>query len=140
MTSDPDALVAFVRARLDEDEATARAVGVPDIWRADSSWAAELLNPLPSQRHEHPGYVPMITQADLDHIARHDPARVLREVEAKRELLAWYLRALEFEQRPGSPFQVPFATREVLEKVLRILANAWDSHPDFREEWRLDRP
>ena len=52
--------VAFLRARLDEDEAAAKAwlpFGNPD-------------------------------SAQREHIARHDPARVLREVAAKRAILA----------------------------------------------------
>lgn len=52
-------LVTWLRAQLDEDERVARA------------WLP-LGNP---------------TEADRDHIARHDPIRVLAEVDAKRRIL-----------------------------------------------------
>jgi Family of unknown function (DUF6221) len=78
--------VAFAAARLDEDEAAAgagaRRVGMP--WRAEPQ----------------PGTPGGLILDDLglvgstgglyaaEHIARHDPARVLREVEAGRRILA----------------------------------------------------
>lgn len=136
MTAD---LIAFITARLDEDEQAARAVGMPDIWRADSSWAAELLNPLPSQRQAHPGYVPMITQADLDHIARHDPARVLREVEAKRRIIEAAEEASGLDIQVDGSFRVgrrdTTAEPYIGDVILRALAAAWSDHPDYRQEW-----
>jgi hypothetical protein len=54
-----DDLITWLRAQLDEDERVARA------------WLP-LGNP---------------TAADREHIARHDPARVLAEVDAKRRIL-----------------------------------------------------
>jgi hypothetical protein len=124
-------LVTFVRARLDEDETVARAVGDPErVWREDSAWAADLLNPLPSQRRDHPGYVPMITAEDLAHIARHDPARVLRDVEAKRRLL------FQFEHR-GNAVRgaIQPSTGGVWDDLLRMLALPYAGHPDYRAEW-----
>jgi hypothetical protein len=80
-------LVEWLRYRLDEDERVARAAivgGGSGRWAEDSAWLTDMLDPLPSQRRERPGWVPMITRKDVAHIARHDPARVLAEVEAKR--------------------------------------------------------
>jgi hypothetical protein len=54
------------------------------------------------------------SMADAEHIARHDPARVLRQCAALR-------LALEFWQG---------LTR------LRTIAAIWSDHPDYREEWR----
>lgn len=82
-----DDLTMWLRARLDEDERVAKACPV-HTWMADSAWLVDMLDPLPSQRRERPpGWTPMITTEDIQHIATHDPARVLREVEAKRHRL-----------------------------------------------------
>jgi hypothetical protein len=78
-----DEMITFVRLQLDEDEQKALAIDAKE-WAEDSSWFKDMLDPLPSQRRERPGWLPMITVEDVRHIARHDPARVLREVEAKR--------------------------------------------------------
>ncbi|MFE9855563.1 DUF6221 family protein [Streptomyces sp. NPDC005780] len=79
-----DDLVQFIRARLDEDERAAQ--------RADpGSWTLRTLG-----RHDLAAVKTESGLMQLDgsratanavHIARHDPARVLREVEAKRLLL-----------------------------------------------------
>ena len=83
-----DDVIAFIEARLDEDEATAKAaasVAGPDWWfdLADSylksppgSFVADTMN------------APGGDEAIGPFFARHDPARVLREVEAKRAILA----------------------------------------------------
>jgi hypothetical protein len=114
--------VAFVEARLDEDERVAEGAARTDDGRG-GAWVAAGLRSTYDARVD-------------DHIARHDPARVLRDVAAHRRLLAWYAEALEFEQRTMPAFQVPFVTREVLEKVLHTLAASWSNHPGFRPEWR----
>jgi hypothetical protein len=123
-------LVKFIKARLDEDERVAIATGPETVWRPDSAWAADLLDPLPGQRRDHPGYVPMITAADLEHIARHDPARVLREVEAKRDIV-------EVEQDRAVEHGLPERLREMVESdVLRFLALPYADHADYCEAWR----
>ncbi|MFE7517259.1 DUF6221 family protein, partial [Streptomyces sp. NPDC057540] len=70
-------LVTFARARLDDDEQTARAAHQPNWvtdgrrgieYGLDGGWMTDAL-----------------TTADANHIARHDPARVLAEVGAKRQ-------------------------------------------------------
>jgi hypothetical protein len=54
----------------------------------------------------------------VEHIARHDPARVLADVEAKRRIVEWD------------------AEQPVDRGVLNILASVYADHPDYREEWR----
>ncbi|MGW4422556.1 DUF6221 family protein [Streptosporangium sp. NPDC004631] len=85
-------LIAFFRARLDEDERWALAAS-PGPW-SENAESDEVLA------------VDGITVADgfalsgnqlratVAHIARHDPARVLAEVAAKRRLLEQYERVL----------------------------------------------
>ncbi|MFB6626495.1 MULTISPECIES: DUF6221 family protein [unclassified Streptomyces] len=138
-----DDLMAFIRARLDEDEQTARAAAEPESWMeldreprpswyvqywADPDVAAVIADP------ESSAY-PVVTTAegmsedDADrraaHIARHDPARVLAEVEAKRRILSAY----ENYDNDAPELDVP-------ESVLRLLALPYADHPDYRKEWR----
>ena len=97
-----DGLVEFVRQCVARDEQVARAAGADSLeWREDSSWLHDLRDPLPSQRRDHelaPG-TKLVSDADAAHIARHDPARVLAEVESKRAILdevqSWSHRYLD---------------------------------------------
>lgn len=63
------------------------------------------------------------------HIARHDPARVLVEVEATRELLRVAAAAADF----APTFTTGVAAK--LEDVLRLFALPYTDHPDYRPEW-----
>ena len=84
-------LVEFLRARLDEDEATARAatVGpwtVNDPEFAEAIRSADGVDVVAGGRWG--GEAPVFASTeDALHIARHDPARVLAETEAKRRLV-----------------------------------------------------
>jgi hypothetical protein len=81
--------VANLRAGLDEDEAAANACQSPSPWKPSS-------HPSGSSVVDDAAGDPLIYNEgspSLDearHIARHDPARVLREVEAMRAILAAY--------------------------------------------------
>jgi hypothetical protein len=75
-----EALTATLNAAMDEDEAAAKKVS--SAWQYRDSWVwcgsfevADVFN------------IPDTDEAGA-HIARHDPARVLCEVRAKRDLLA----------------------------------------------------
>lgn len=127
-------LAEFVKARLDEDAAAANAgarrVGMP--WRAE---------PQPGT----PGGL-VIDELGLvgstggryaaDHIARHDPARALREVAAKRKIL--------WDHTPQERGRRAVCSRCHYGNVLGAnwpcltmtsLAGIWSDHPDFRAEW-----
>lgn len=75
------------------------------------------------------------------HIVRHDPARVLRDVEAKRRLLRDMLP--EVEQMAGlieheygaAPDRVGTG---VANMVLRLVALSWSDHPDFDPTWSTE--
>ncbi|MGC5534249.1 DUF6221 family protein [Streptomyces sp. SR-10] len=80
-----DALVAFLKARLYDDEHWALTVSLesrPETWEPNHENGAVLTvageQVATGTRH---------SINDLEHIARQDPARTLREVEAKRQLL-----------------------------------------------------
>lgn len=68
------------------------------------------------------------------HIVRHDPARVLRDVEAKRRILAAYVdddrvRFGAFESCSDS------CPATVLDEVLKLLALPYGQHPDYQSGW-----
>lgn len=131
MTEDP--LIAFLNARLDEDEALAKSVednSDPWLgqWEADGNLALRTYNGwvlavAGSSVHEfRPGV--------LAHIALHDPARVLREVEAGRAILANHDDTHDCGDRRSWEF--PYVgCRDVL-----ALAAIYSDHPDYRPEWK----
>lgn len=164
-----DDLVAFLRARLDEDclwateasrcdgERTAEG-GVHWQWVAKSNdqevtpdpsreeWVGEIAEEAVSLRscetwpRRHVGDLPQFaihTAEDVPsavggHIIRHDPARVLREVEAKRVLLADYERFVAERRRMmGGWDSYPEPS-----PVLLAFAAVYADHPDYLEAWR----
>jgi hypothetical protein len=141
-----DELTAFVKARLDEDEAAASRNDF-EHWQQDAPATGLVLVGLESLIECHIAGL-------AEHIARHDPARVLREVEAKRKRLALYLDAKEAlaaalkNAPPDSPATAHSYVRErinvnqasgrftALETSVRLDAMAWSDHPDYRQEWK----
>ncbi|MDQ1621115.1 MAG: hypothetical protein QOE19_3684 [Actinomycetota bacterium] len=67
------------------------------------------------------------------HIARHDPARVLRDVETKRQMVARYRADLE---DPNAAADLKSANLERWLYICRLLAAVYAGHPDYREDWR----
>jgi len=150
-------ITEFLTARLDEDEA---AIEDPESWlaageshgvrRVDVNLSFEC--------------VAASTRSwRAEHIARHDPARVLAEVAAKRRVLAevaswlhdyvagdtWFscAQAVEphepeatsgsgcsDERRAGEPCDCSLDRRR--EVLLCALAGPYADHPDFDESWR----
>lgn len=162
-----DDLVRWLTVQLDEDERIARAAGhlsgslssgVPDVgrrWRVSGShaddggtyWSVTTASPDLDR-------VPVVemvgsgmsgggahTAEVAAHIAAHDPARVLREIEAKRRTLAEYEDAVEEMERAKRDFdqdayQAARVTRTVLGRSVRRDAAVYEGHPGYREEWR----
>jgi hypothetical protein len=93
-----DDLVAFLRARLDEDEQVARsATSGPWKWIGDieardatlcrtSPQLGVIIDVIYALGEYTAGYV-VVRPEDADHIAHFDPARVLAEVAAKRRII-----------------------------------------------------
>lgn len=143
-----DDLVAFVRARLDEDEAVARAA-TPGLWVAGTSSGLLVDNGVYGQgdggvefacdTREAVAY----STANVVHIARHDPARALREVEAKREIVDEHGNVNDgscgtcVTAAWGYPTHGGSAPQKWPCHTLRLLAAVYADHPDYREEWRL---
>ncbi|GAB2731670.1 hypothetical protein GCM10027072_27960 [Streptomyces bullii] len=95
----------------------------------------------------------MLVADERAHIVRHDPARVLREIDAKRQVVTGYVKAIEtmeelalLRERMKASGQDTFMTemervsaihrRDVLNGVLRLLALPYADRPGYREEWR----
>ncbi|MER7792801.1 DUF6221 family protein [Streptomyces sp. NPDC097640] len=76
---------------------------------------------------------------DAEYIARHHPARVLDEVEAKEQILTLH-RFEPFEGDPDRGFcrecQRGGAAGTYPCPTVRLLALPYASHPDYRAEWR----
>jgi hypothetical protein len=148
-------LVEFLLARLDEDEAAARA-STPGPWRYNpqKEWHTDL-DALRAARaglpqaggEEFVGAGPITATvgvaatgpadhpqsiADAAHIARHDPARVLAEVAAKRLILEYAPPKAHGTFDDGwRRGQMAFHAH-----TLRLLALPYAGHPDWREEWK----
>ncbi|MEE2040073.1 DUF6221 family protein [Nocardiopsis sp. CT-R113] len=147
-------IVEFIRARLDEDETAARAA-TPGPWEAVihraspeqmRRWRAGAallggavsdvvrVEVLPAIELEGNGDGGVGSVEDGVHIARWDPERGLREVAAKRAILAEHengFPGLDYctSCRYGhevAPWPCP---------TVRALAAPWSDHPDYNPQW-----
>lgn len=139
-------LIAFLGARLDEDERIARAVTADDWGDADTQARYEWED---------------LPDAAFAHAKQHNPARVLREVEAKRAIVgeltaawrrktaalaeydAWLRAGADPHLLPGfgvgSPNESLGPSGHLiagLERAVRLLATLYSNHPDYRDEWK----
>lgn len=138
-------LVEFLAARLDEDEAAARAA-TAGPWHDDggciSSAGYQITDYGAYTRAdgEAEEWEERQQHADSAHIARHDPARVLREVAAKRAIIELADEASGLDQSVDLDRRV--GTRDMEEEpfvgdlILRQLAAVYSDHEAYRDEWR----
>ncbi|QGZ53356.1 hypothetical protein GPZ77_34565 (plasmid) [Streptomyces sp. QHH-9511] len=128
-----NALVQFLNDRLDEDERAARRAG--DSFRQIGETGVIVATE--GDRAEECASANWTGIAD--HIVRHDPTRVLAEVDAKREVANAYERAVAEFQNSG-PAMVSYdrltGSVSSLRTALEFLALPYADHPDYREEWR----
>ncbi|NKT97299.1 DUF6221 family protein [Prescottella equi] len=131
-------LVEFLRARLDEDEQTATAAtsatfGEDPTWTSKDDGTGEQTHGYVMADHTaicgHDGDDVLLPVAD--HIARHDPVRVLREVEAKRRVIDECAEVLdvggwEYDDAP-----------ELAWNTACSLAAVYSDHPDYQQEWAI---
>jgi hypothetical protein len=132
-----DDLVQFLRDRLDEDEMVASAAtegpwSVDNDDYAEAIYGADQSAVIGGGRWGGEASVFESTE-DAIHIARHDPARVLREVEAKRRLLDVVLPDVRngdamVEDEWGGESNMWW-------NLLSTLALPYADHPDYRSEW-----
>lgn len=125
-----DDLAAFFAARLDEDEMAAKHA-TEGVWRDVVSDVRSTPEPY------HGGNVATAdTMSTAAHVARHDPARVLREVAAKRAILGFYVEASQPTRELRRSIFRPALT-EVLSAAVRVHVAVYSDHPDYRQEWQL---
>ncbi|MFF1834169.1 DUF6221 family protein [Streptomyces sp. NPDC058231] len=129
-----DDLMQFLRDRLTEDEQIARVASRPP-WQRD--YRAAFMHGIRDAAGRALVSDGLMKSQDVCHIVHHDPARVLREVEAKRGLLKRYEEP-ETSAALSDSFNKLTASveRTVLIEVFRHLALTYADHPDYREEWR----
>lgn len=155
-----DELVRWLGEQLDEDERIARAAiraggdvpgGVPGAahWRFGNAFTdeggtywqittmppdAEVFGPVEligSGMSGGGAHEPEIAR----HAVAHDPARVLREINAKRQLVERYERAME--NRRAHPDDLASAGALLaLHGAVKLLALPYADRPGYREEWR----
>lgn len=142
MSEQTAGLIAFLRARLDEDERAARAASSlcgcdPDAPRwlfnddEHDGRIVTLDDPHPENRRQlgrrwNRSYSDMFAAR---HITRWDPERVLAEVETKRRILD-----LASDCVRGDPYQEGMVGLE----LMGLLGLPHASHPEYRDEWRPD--
>jgi hypothetical protein len=128
-------LVDFLRARLDEDERW--ALGAKSSTRClDNSdgyteWSADE----DGGEGVRAGHIVVAVDPNgfmhgdcAGHIARHDPARVLAEVDTKRRIIA----------ECGHMIRRDEPERSRAEWILRVLALPFHGHSQYRPEWAPD--
>jgi hypothetical protein len=156
-------LAAWLHARLDEIEQVARAAisasghwrwehGMGDMCNEPECPYGELMEkPGPGETHdgvklmEVHGYDVKQAWQGAAHIAMHDPAAVLRDVEAKRRLLE---EVFQYEAKIDGEWSCCHSAGNIAAGLcpntpvdeitaLRILAQPFADRDDFREEWKL---
>ncbi|MEV3857752.1 DUF6221 family protein [Streptomyces sp. NPDC050095] len=119
-----DDLVQWLGEQLDEDERIARDCEGLMWWNHPENWVS----------------APQMCRVALAvhagnrrHIVEHDPARVLREIDAKRELIRRYeAMAADVLVMTG----VDSILSEYRRVILPSLALPYADRPGYREEWR----
>lgn len=138
-------IVAFIRARLAEDEQAALAApdGPWEPWRGQPGLGLprglDYAVMLPGQGAGHIAEIATRSWLAAEHIARQDPARTLRNVQADREILAMYETAqLSVEVADGTPLAGAARLKaDTLRRVLVARAGRFSDHPDFDPSWSV---
>jgi hypothetical protein len=118
-------LTEFLEQEISKDEEVARTAAgwdrtgrerVPGVWVRSGVNSVESVRGLVVY-----GDGPAPDDAEVEHIARHDPARVLAECEAKRRIVA----SAGTMERYGDEME-----------ILALVALPYASRPGYRNEWR----
>lgn len=140
-------LVQFLRARLDEDAEAAEAARQQIAERTGGlASASERLDGAsrwtvrpwlysgrvePSLGMSQTERVEIATTAN-GHIVRHDPARVLAEVDAKRQAVDHY----EQVRTLTKDHEAYILAESAVLRQIQYMALPYADHPDYRQEWR----
>lgn len=148
-------LTDFLLARIAEDEADAREAVIPahDVpnaykphpalarWRytgkGDVEYDYDDPTPYPDTHNVTQGeYYPGVREECAPHIARHDPARVLAECEAKRGIVERCELVIQAFEDGVMWSNVNRRERSHARMTIRTLARVYADHPDYQAEWR----
>lgn len=138
-----DDLVQWLRAQLDEDERIARAAAQdtgPD-WYYNDGFVFSRRGALPQELVERSEFIAAFPLQDFleqgrgEHVAHHDPARALREIEADRALLAAYEAVADLDTEDPEP-EFAYGRAAGLGEAARYRALRYADRPGYREEWR----
>lgn len=138
-------LTEFLLARIAEDEEAARVASpspwsYPGIESVAGGTLYDATRRIVDVVYEHPAdhdgtIIRHLLEPEADangaHIARHDPARVLAECEAKRRVVNMW--ADPFGQWSAAQADAARAQKDL---TLRLLALPYADHPDYDEKWR----
>ncbi|MFJ5644019.1 DUF6221 family protein [Streptomyces sp. NPDC093223] len=127
-------LMQWLGEQLDEDERIARAASGEE-WGAVLPTQPYVISNVAAHEANRTlltvGRIAAVERAeDRAHITEHDPARVLREINAKRDLL----RFAEGIHDHHATFATGVYAR--LEQTLRLYAATYADRPGYREDWR----
>lgn len=122
----PDELIAVIERGLEADEQAARAAS-PGPWSPNAE-SDEVLSVDGITVCDGFALSGRQLRATVEHIVRHDPSRVLAEVEAKR-------RILDEHEGVHTCGDRTYDFREWC-PTLRALALPYAGRPGYREEWR----
>jgi hypothetical protein len=130
-----DDLATFLRARLNTDEADARAAFGPH--NDDGPEWTEVSSGALSTGYELHG---IGDSAITRHMERWDPKRVLAEVDAKRRILKVHFRRRSYDwDEPGvKGFECAQCCDRYPCQTLRLLALPEAGHPDYLPRWVPD--
>jgi hypothetical protein len=138
-------IAEFLNARYDEDEVAASALDFVHIEATEGVWSSKYLTLRKSDGTvSHTSELPA---ALADHVVRHDPARVLADIAAKRRILAafdaddavWAEVRAAANGRPSFDHQRARSLQnETTLMVLRNLAAPYAEHPDYAAAWAVD--
>ncbi|MEV4197029.1 DUF6221 family protein [Micromonospora globbae] len=149
-----DDLVTWLRQQLDDDERVAHSATAGPWWHnPGKAWLdAEAFEQYDrSKGEEFVGYgeSPFSgcvaatgpashaqSMADAEHIARHDPARVLAEVAAKRRILDEHFEASLGDTGVGAGDCTTCTNYAWPCPTVRLLALPYADRPGYRPEWR----
>lgn len=147
-----DDLVAFLRAQYDKDEQAARAAtdGAWEVIGSDHpypaypgeqvtagrGWSISLKEPRVGD------VASELSRGDAAHISRHDPARVLADLAAKRRTLGMLADAqqqLKAAYREERTADVAMYVGKVsaLHDVVKALAAPYEGEDGYQQEWKL---
>jgi len=137
-------ITKFIADRLDEDEAAARAAQGTRWGQCDHRMNPYVIHDVDVYRPTIPAPGRIITAESPEtraHIARHDPARVLREITAKRRVLDRHCRSeddtvTDYCTACTSGDYAGYPDVELDDcPELQDIAYIWNDHSDWNQRW-----